>query len=159
MNQSITLRKVAIFFLIFAVVFHIVVYSSYFIIGTLFLDDLAYSELSWIQLTGTYPHLAYLISEYLRMMGIVVLILEMFVLYATYLMFWKGSKGGWVLAMIGSAVPLIMELALTFPVIGFSIPYMAYIMLTIMITLGLIIAGKELFGRKKATTDSGPGKK
>ncbi len=148
MTQSISLRKVAIFFLVFPAIMHIVVYLPYFVIGTLFLDDLAYSEFSWAQLTGLYPHVAYLISEYLRMMGIMVIVVEMFVFHAIYLIFWKGSKPAWVLATIGSAVPLIMELVLTFPLLGFGIPYLMYIMLAVMATVGLLIAGKMLFGKK-----------
>ncbi len=148
MDQSKILRKVAIFFLIFPAIMHIVVYLPYFVIGTLFLDDLAYSELSWVQLTGTYPHVAYLISEYLRMMGIVVIVLEMFVLHAIYLIFKDDSKPAWVLATIGSAIPLIMELILTYPLLGFSIPYLMYIMLTVMVTVGLLIAGKAIFSNK-----------
>jgi len=106
--------------------------------------------LSWVQLVGMYPHLAYLISEYLRMMGFGVLVLEMFVLYATYLIFWKASKSAWVIAAIVSAVASIMELVQTFPVIGFSIPYAAYIFLTVLNGIALIIAGTKLFGKNKA---------
>ncbi len=140
-------RRVALFFLIFPVIIHIVIYSTYFIFGMLIFDDLAYSEISWSPLVGTFPHLAYLISEYIRMMGIVVLIVEVYVLYAIYLMFWKVSKAGWVLSALGSSVPLIMELVLTFPVIGVSIPYMAYIMLMGMVAIALVITGKDVFGR------------
>ncbi len=150
MDRSKILRKIAIFFLVFAAVMHVVVYTPYFIIGTLFLDDLAYSELSGAQLAGMYPHLSYLVSGYIRMMGIAVLLLEMFVLYAVYLIFWKASKPAWILATIGAVVPLIMELVQTFPSIGFSIPYAMYIMLTVMNAIALVIAGKEIFSKKKA---------
>ncbi len=80
-------------------------------------------------------------------MGIGMVLLEVFVLYASYLVFWKASKAGWALAVLGSSVPLIKELILTFPVIGFSIPYMAYLMLTVMTAIALVIAGKDVFGQ------------
>jgi hypothetical protein len=148
MNRSIILRRTAIFFFIFAAGIQILVYSTYFIIGTLILNDLAYSELTWAQLDNNYPHLAYLISFYIRMMGILVLVVEVFVLYAVYLIFWKSSKQAFIVALIGSAVPLIMELILSFPVLNFSIPYLAYILLTILTIIALVIAGKELFGNR-----------
>ena len=147
-NRSKIIRKVAIFFLLFPTIMHIFIYTIYLINGTLIIDDLVYSELTWIQLTGSYPHLAYLISEYIRMMGTAAILLKMFVLYGIYLIFRNASKSAWILTAAGSAVPLILELALTYPVIGFSIPYMMYIMLTVMIGLGMGIAGKELFGNK-----------
>jgi hypothetical protein len=146
MNRSIILRRIAIFFLIFAAGIHIIIYSTYFVMGSLVFDDLAYSELTWAQLVNNYPHLAYLISLYIRMMGIIVVVVEIFVLFAVYLIFWKSSKHAFIIAMIGSLVPLIMELILTFPVLNFNIPYMAYIMLTVITAFALIIAGKELFG-------------
>ncbi len=150
MDQSKILRKVSIFFLVFAAGMHIIIYAIYFFSGALIFDDLAYSELSWTQLLGTYPHLAYLISEYIRMMGMAVLVVEMFVLCAIYLVFLKNSKPGWVLATTGSAVPLLMELVLTYPIIGFSIPYMMYIMLTVMVMVGSIIGAMAVFGKKGA---------
>jgi len=148
MNQFKFLRKIAIFLLKFAAGIHIVIYSTYFAIGSLILDDLAYSELSWAQLSSNYPHLAYLISGYIRMMGILVVVVEVFVLFAVYLIFWKSSKQAFIIALIGSVVPLIMELIQTFPVLNFNIPYMAYIMLTVITAFALVIAGKELFGNK-----------
>lgn len=148
MNRSIILRRIAIFFLIFAAGIHIIVYSTYFVIGTLILDDLAYSELTWAQLGSNYPHLAYLISLYIRMMGIAFIIVEVFVLYAIYSTFWKSSKQAFIFLMIGTIIPLIMELILTFPVLNFNIPYMAYIMLTVITAFALVIAGKELFMKK-----------
>ncbi len=144
MNRSIILRRIAIFFFIFAAGIQILVFSTYFVIGTLILDDLAYSELTWAQLTNSYPHIAYLISLYIRMMGILGIVVEGFVLFAVYLIFWKSSKHGFIIAMIGSIVPLIMALILTLPVLNFNIPYMAYILLTVLNTIALIIAGKEL---------------
>ncbi|MFW9964490.1 MAG: hypothetical protein ACFFCX_13040 [Candidatus Sifarchaeia archaeon] len=116
----------------------------------MFLDDLAYSELLWEELAGMYPHLAYLISEHLRMMGIAVLIVELFILYMVYLIFWRASKQGWMLAAISSIIISVMELVQTFPVLGFKIPYMAYILMTAMILLASAISGMELFGKKKA---------
>lgn len=74
------------------------------------LDDLVYSELSWVQLGSDYPHLAYLISGYIRMDEILVVVVEVFVLYTTYLIFWKSSKQAFIFAIIGYATPLIMEL-------------------------------------------------
>ncbi|MFX1358613.1 MAG: hypothetical protein ACFFA8_15215 [Promethearchaeota archaeon] len=148
MNLSIILRRVAIFFLIFSAGIHILVYSTYFVAGSLILDDLAYSELTWAQLGNSYPHLAYLISLYIRMMGIIVVIVEVFVLFAVYLIFWKSSKQAFITATIGSLVPLIMELIQTFPILNFNIPYMAYIMLTVITAFALVIAGKELFVQK-----------
>ena len=118
--------------------------------GSFFLDDLAYSELSWEELVSTYPNIAYLISEHLRMMGIAVVIVEMFILYMVYLIFWKGSKQGWVLATISSIVISIMELVQTFPVVGFNIPYMAYIMMISLIVIASAISGMELFGKRHA---------
>ncbi|MFW9961306.1 MAG: hypothetical protein ACFFDV_09820 [Candidatus Thorarchaeota archaeon] len=141
--------KFAIFFWVFTVVIHIAIYSSYFIMGSLFLDDLAYSDLSWEELVSTYPNLAYLISEHLRMMGIAVLIVELFILYMVYLIFWRGSKPGWVLATSSSVIISVMELVQTFPVLGFNIPYMAYIMMTTMILLASVISGMKLFSKKK----------
>ena len=148
MEQFKILKKVAIFFLVFASAIHIIIYSLYFVVGALVLDDLAYSELSWVQLGSDYPHLAYLISGYIRMMGILVVVVEVFVLYTIYLIFWKSSKQAFIFATIGSVVPLIMELIQTFPVLNFNIPYMAYIMLTVITAFALVIAGKELFGNK-----------
>ena len=66
-----------------------------------------------------------------------------------YLTFWKDSKQGWVLATISSVIICIMELVQTYPVLGFNIPYMAYILLTTLIVLASAIAAMELFGRKK----------
>ncbi len=148
-NGSRIVRKLGIFFLLFPSIMHIVIYTIYLVNGMLIFDDLAYSELTWIQLTGTYSHLAYLVSEYIRMMGIAVILLEMFVIYGIYLIFWKASKSALALTAASSAVPLILELVLTYPVIGVSIPYMMYIMLTIMVGLGMGIAGKELFNNNK----------
>jgi hypothetical protein len=148
MNRSIILRRSAIFFFIFAAGIQILVYSTYFIIGTLILNDLAYSELTWAQLGSSYPHLAYLISLYIRMMGILVVVVEGFVLFAVYLIFWRSSKQAFIIALIGSTVPLIMELILSFPVLNFSIPYFAYILLAVLTTIALVIAGKELFGNR-----------
>jgi len=42
-----------------------------------------------------------------------------------------------------------MELIQGFPVLGFTIPYLMYIMLTIICAIALVIAGKDLFGNKK----------
>ncbi len=150
MDRSTISSRIAIFFWVFTVVIHIAIYSSYFIMGSLFLDDLAYSELLWEELASMYPHLAYLISEHLRMMGIAVLIVELFILYMVYLIFWRASKQGWVLATISSIIISVMELVQTFPVLGFNIPYMAYILMTAMILLASAISGMELFGKKKA---------
>ena len=148
MNRSIILRRIAIFFFIFVAGIHLLVYSTYFAIGALIFDDLAYSELTWVQISNNYPHLAYVISLYIRMMGIIFIIVEVFILYAVYLIFWKSSKQAFIIASIGTVVPLIMELILTYPVLNFNIPYMAYIFLTVLTAIALIIAGKELFGKK-----------
>lgn len=142
--------KVATFFWVFTVVVHIAIYTTYFIMGSLILDDLAFSELSWEEIVGMYPNLAYLISEYLRMMGITILIVELFILYMVYLTFWRDSKQGWALATFSSVIISVMELVQTFPVLGFNIPYMAYILMTAMIVLASAISGKELFSKKKA---------
>ncbi len=150
MNRLTISSKVAVFFWVFTVVIHITIYSSYFIMGSFFLDDLAYSEISWEELVSTYPNIAYLISEHLRMMGIAVMIVELFILYMVYLIFWRSSKQGWLLATISSIVISIMELVQTFPVLGFNIPYMAYIMLAAMIVIASTISGMELFSKKKA---------
>ncbi len=149
MDRSTVSNKVAIFFWVFPVVIHIAIYSSYFIMGSLFLDDLAYSELSWEEIVGMYPRLAYLISEHLRMMGLAVLIVQLFILFMVYMTFWKTSKQGWALATVASIIISIMELVQTFPVLGFNIPYMAYIMMTAMIVLASAISGMEFFGNKK----------
>jgi len=82
------------------------------------------------------------------MMGIIVVVVEIFVLFAVYLIFWKSYKKAFIIAGIGSVVPLIMELIQTFPVLNFNIPYMAYIMLTVITAFALVIAGKELFVNK-----------
>jgi len=118
--------------------------------GSLFLDDLAYSELTWEELVSMYPQLAYLISEHLRTMGLAVLIVEIFILYMVYLIFWRSSKQGWVLATISSVVICVTELVQTFPVLGFNIPYMAYIMMIAMIVLASAISGMKLFGKGTA---------
>ena len=149
MNRSIILRRIAIFFLVFASGIHILVYSTYFVFGSLIFDDLAYSELTWAQLSNIYPHLAYLISLYIRMMGMIVVVVEVFVLFAVYLIFWKSSKQAFIIAVIGSVVPLIMELIQTFPVLNFNIPYMAYILLSVLTAFALVVAGTELFGKKR----------
>ncbi len=148
MDRSTISSKIAIFFWVFTVVIHISIYVSYFIMGSLFLDDLAYSDISWEELVDSYPRLAYIISEHLRMMGIAVLMVELFILYMVYLIFWKDSKQAWVLATISSVIISVMELVQTFPVLGFNIPYMAYIMMTVMIVLALVISGRELFSKK-----------
>ncbi|MFW9956061.1 MAG: hypothetical protein ACFFD3_16060 [Candidatus Thorarchaeota archaeon] len=149
MNRLTISSKVAIFFWIFTVLIHIAIYSSYFVMGSLFLDDLAYSELSWEELLGMYPQLAYLISEHLRMMGIAVVIVELFILYMVFLIFWRSSKQAWLLATISSVIISIMELVQTFPVLGFNIPYIAYIMMIVMAVLASAISATELFSKKK----------
>jgi len=118
--------------------------------GSLLLDDLAFSELTWEELISMYPNLAYLFSEHIRMMGIAVLIVELFILYMVYLIFWNDSREGWILATISSVIICVMELVQTFPVLGFNIPYMAYILMTTLIILASAISGKELFGNKNA---------
>ncbi|MDH4212493.1 MAG: hypothetical protein OEV85_01110 [Candidatus Thorarchaeota archaeon] len=150
MDRSTISSKVAIFFWVFTVIIHIAIYLSYFIMGSLFLDDLAYSELTWEELVSMYPQLAYLISEHLRTMGLAVLIVEIFILYMVYLIFWRSSKQGWVLATISSVVICVTELVQTFPVLGFNIPYMAYIMMIAMIVLASAISGMKLFGKGTA---------
>jgi hypothetical protein len=139
---------------------HVFIYTTYFIVGKFVLYDVLYSELSWEQLVGLYPNIAYLISLYIRMMAILVIILQVFLVYAIYLVFWKGSKSAWVLATIGSGGLVIMELFLTFPVlitgtptpIGGAtglIPYMAYMLFAIMIAISMILAGKHVFSKKE----------
>ena len=150
MNRSTISNKVAIFFWAFTVVIHVSIYATYFIMGSLLMDDLAYSELTWEDLVATYPHLAYLFSEHVRTMGIAVLIVQMFILYAVYLTFWKDSKQGWVLATVSSLIICVMELVQTYPVLGLSIPYGAYILLTILIVLASAVSARELFSKKQA---------
>ncbi len=149
MDRSKISNTFAIFFWVFTVVIHIAIYATYFIMGSLILDDLAYSELTWEEIVGMYPNLAYLFSEHVRMMGITVLIVELFILYMVYMIFWTDSKQGWVLATISSVIICIMELIQTFPVLGFNIPYMAYILMTTLIVLASAISGMELFKTKK----------
>ncbi len=91
-NGSRVGKKLAVFFLIFPTIMHSFIYSVYLINGTLVFDDLAYSELTWVELVALYPHLAYVVSEYIRMMGVAVILLEMFVLFGIYMIIRKPSR-------------------------------------------------------------------
>ncbi len=47
MNRSSISSRFAIIFWVFTVVIHVSIYATYFIMGSLLLDDLAYSGLTW----------------------------------------------------------------------------------------------------------------
>jgi hypothetical protein len=116
MDRSKTLVRLAI--ILFLCTFGMLGYllSWYLVAGTLGPSDLTWLGVTWQDLVSMNPHLALLISEYIRWFASVGLCYLACELFLVYLVFWKDSKPAWYILVLTLLALIITDVINEFPI-------------------------------------------
>ncbi len=87
-----------------------------------------------------------LIGVFIRLCGIYAMTLSIANLFILFFGFRKKEKWAWIYLLINVCIIFGSLLIITFPVLGFSITYITFVILIILGIIALIISYKEFFG-------------